>query len=107
MTISRSKYHNKKISTASGTFDSQKEYKRWLDLLEMQRAGLITGLARQQRYELIPKINGQRATYYVADFCYIENGDLVVEDCKGYRTEVYKLKKKLMKWRYGIDIKET
>ena len=37
----------------------------------------------------------------------MENGKKVVEDVKGKRTEVYKIKKKLMLWRHGIKIKET
>ena len=43
----------------------------------------------------------------MADFTYYENGEYVVEDCKGYRTDTYKLKKKLMLWVHGIRIKET
>lgn len=50
----------------------------------------------------------ERACSYVADFVYTtRDGKLVVEDAKGFRTEAYKLKKKLMLWRYGIDIKEV
>ena len=51
----RSKYHNTKVTTADGTFDSMKELHRWSELKLMERAGLISGLARQQRFELIPK----------------------------------------------------
>jgi hypothetical protein len=43
----------------------------------------------------------------VADFTYMEDGKLVVEDCKGFKTDVYKIKKKLMLWVHGIRIKET
>jgi hypothetical protein len=56
---------------------------------------------------LLPKQDGERAVYYVADFVYTENGKLVVEDCKGCRTEVYKLKKKMTLYFHGIKIKET
>lgn len=50
----------------------------------------------------------ERACSYVADFVYTtRDGKLVVEDAKGFRTEAYKIKKKLMLWRYGIDIKEV
>lgn len=102
-----SKYHNVKVETPEGRFDSKKEAERYYELKLMERAGLITGLARQQRYELIPKVGNQRPTYYYADFVYIKDGKLVVEDVKGTKTEVYKLKKKLMRWRYGIEITET
>lgn len=111
MKIFRSKYNNKKIKTSEGTFDSIKEYNRWCDLKLMQRAGLITGLARQQRFEVIPKQRYEGKTilpaYYIADFVYIRNGKMVVEDCKGFKTDVYKLKKKLMLLRYGVMIEET
>lgn len=107
----RSKYHNQKVTTAEGTFDSKKEFQRWCVLKMMERAGTILGLERQKKFELIPKqkVNGKTILpcYYIADFCYIENGKLVVEDCKGTKTEVYKIKKKLMLWRHGISIRET
>lgn len=103
-----SKYHNIKVETPEGKFDSQKEAERYFELKLMERAGLITGLARQQKYELIPKVGSQRATYYIADFVYKDKeGNTIVEDTKGIKTDVYKIKKKLMKWRYGIDIRET
>ena len=61
---------------------------------------------------LIPtqKIGGktvERACTYTADFCYMQNGSYIVEDCKGMRTEVYKIKKKLMLYIHNIEIKET
>lgn len=107
----RSKYGNKKVATADGVFDSQKEYKRWVQLKLMERAGIIQNLTRQQTFELIPKqrAGGKtiRACNYIADFVYIQDGKTIVEDTKGVKTKEYKIKKKLMLWRYGIDIKET
>ena len=80
----------------------------------MERAGLICGLRRQVRVELIPNIYEgkkcvQRAANYVADFTYLQNGEMVIEDAKSpaTKTEVYKLKKKLVRWLYGIEIKEV
>ena len=101
------KYGAKKVYTPDGVFDSQKEYRRWRELKLCEIAGKITNLERQVAFELIPKQDGERAVYYVADFVYMEKGEKVVEDVKGYVTEVFKLKKKLMKWRHGIDIKIT
>ena len=50
----------------------------------------------------------ERKAEYVADFCYFdEHGQLVVEDAKGMRTQVYILKRKLMCWVYGIQVKEV
>jgi hypothetical protein len=96
--------------TADGIkHDSRKEARRWVELTLLQRAGEISDLKRQVKYELIPKQEGERAVTYIADFVYNDNktGNTVIEDCKGFKTDVYKLKKKLFQYRYGIKIKET
>ena len=103
-----SKYFNRKLKTPDGqVFDSVKEFHRWGCLRLLERAGRITDLKRQVKYELIPKQDGERACTYIADFTYYEDGKLVVEDCKGFKTDAYKIKKKLMLWVHGIRIKET
>lgn len=104
-----SKYYNLKTRTSDGVIhDSKKEANRWCQLKLMERAGLITDLKRQVKYELIPKQDGERACSYKADFVYhdAKTGKMVVEDTKGYRTEAYKIKRKLMLFRYGIKITE-
>lgn len=90
-------------------FDSAKEADRWIQLKLLERAGEITELVRQQRFELIPKNDRFRAVAYVADFVYVDTrtGHTVVEDVKGVRTEAYKLKAKMMYHRYGIEVKEV
>ena len=102
-----SKYHATKTVINSITFDSKREAVRFSELKLMQRAGLISDLRRQVKYELIPKQQGERAVSYIADFVYTEDGKTVVEDVKGVRTPVYKIKKKLMLWRHGIKIREV
>ena len=91
------------------TFDSKKEASRWCELKLLERAGLIRDLTRQRRIELIPKVGRHRARYYVADFEYLdtETGKMVLEDVKGVHTQVYELKKAIIRWRYGIEITET
>ena len=102
------KYGARKVKAPDGqVFDSQKERDRWCILRLLESAGRISDLKRQVSYELIPKQGTMRECSYIADFTYQENGKLVVEDCKGYRTEAYKIKKKLMLWVHGIRIKET
>lgn len=106
----KNKYSNIKTTTADGIkHDSRKEARRWVELTLLQRAGEISDLKRQVKYELIPKQEGERAVTYIADFVYTDKktGSTVIEDCKGFKTDVYKLKKKLLQWRYGIKIKET
>jgi hypothetical protein len=106
------KYHNNK----SSGYDSEKEHKRAVELSLMQRAGIISNLQEQVKYELIPPqydtVNGkkkciERACCYYADFQYVdEKGNTVVEDTKGMRTAEYIIKRKLMLHVHGIKIKE-
>lgn len=103
----RSKYNAKKVVENGQRFDSQKEYNRWCQLVLLEQAGEIQGLRRQVPYVLIEKSEHGRAVKYIADFCYMENGKEVVEDAKGFKTDVYKLKRRLMEERYGIKIRET
>lgn len=104
----RNKYGARKVKSPDGqVFDSQKEYNRWCNLRLLERAGKISDLKRQVKYELIPKQDGERACNYMADFVYCQDGETVVEDCKGFRTEGYKIKRKLMLWVHGIKVKET
>ncbi len=120
-----SKYKAHKVVVNGIKFDSKKEAKRYKDLLLLEQAGTIKDLQRQVKYVLIPAqyapdIIGKRGGHkrgkllerecsYVADFVYTdtESGQTVVEDVKGFRTEVYKIKKKLLLERYGIQIKEA
>ncbi len=107
--LSTSKYRNQKTQINGITFDSKHEAQRYAELLLLQRAGEIQGLNRQVRFELIPKQEGERACYYVADFVYnvTATGEMVVEDAKGVKTDVYKIKRKLMLWVHGIRIREV
>lgn len=103
----KSKYGNIKTTTSDGiTHDSIKEANRWCELKLLERAGKISGLQRQVKFELIPKQDGERAVVYVADFMYVEDNKFVVEDVKGKRTKEYIIKRKLMLWVHGIRIKE-
>lgn len=108
-----SKYHATKTVIDGITFDSKREAKRYQELKLLERAGAIRDLKRQVRYELIPAfdVGGKhyRPTSYVADFVYTDTatGAEVVEDCKGYRTDVYRLKAKLFAHKFGVAILET
>ena len=109
-----SKYGNRKVILDGISFDSKKEACRWQELRLAQRAGVISELRRQVSFELIPAIreNGktvQRAAHYIADFVYVQDGQTVVEDVKSdaTKTQLYQLKKKLVRWQYGIDIQEV
>lgn len=103
------KYHAKK----SGGYASRKEHRRANELKLMQRAGVISNLREQVSFELIPAQRGkdgkllERSCSYIADFVYTdEHGNTVVEDTKGMRTDVYRIKRKLMLRVHGIIITE-
>ena len=110
-----SKYGNRKITAPGGEkFDSMKEYNRWGQLKLLQRAGKISGLERQVKFLLLPVQRDEQGTLLehasssVADFVYTaDKGNRIVEDCKGCKTDVYKLKKAMMLYFHRIRIKET
>jgi hypothetical protein len=89
------------------TFDSKWEAERWGELTAMERAGYIVNLERQIPYDIL--VNGMKICKYVADFRYSQVDDYgnetqIVEDAKGVETPEFKLKKKLMKAVFEIDI---
>lgn len=111
MIAMKTKYHSRKITRDGITFDSVKEYRRWCELSLLERAGTIQNLKRQVKFELIPsqRVDGkviERPCTYIADFVYTENGKMVVEDTKGFRTTDYIIKRKLLLWVHGIRIQE-
>ena len=105
-----SKYKNKKVEYKGLKFDSKKEYLRYLVLEDMQKKKEIAELRTQVPFELIPpfELNGKKykGMKYIADFTYKKDGELVVEDTKGFITDVFKIKRKLMAYIHKIEIKE-
>lgn len=102
-----SKYRNVKTVVDGITFASIKESRRYQELKLLERAGEIKGLELQPRFAI--DITGVHICNYVGDFLYhdVEKDKAVLEDCKGFKTPSYNLKKKLVKAIYGIDILET
>ena len=103
------KYHNIPTTIDGIRFDSRKEANRFYQLRLMERAGEISNLRRQVEYELIPAQKtpagrSVRPVKYVADFVYDDHGKTVVEDVKGVKTREFRIKSKLMLWRYGIVV---
>lgn len=105
------KYHAKKTTIDGIEFDSAKEAKRYAKLRDMEEAGEIDGLRLQVPFELLPSFECDGVKYrgmkYVADFVYHRGGKVVVEDCKGFKTAEYKMKKKLMAYINHINIEES
>jgi len=101
-----SKYRNKPVELSGIRFASQREAARYKELRLLERTKDIALLRLQVRHPL--RVNGQLICTYVSDFEYYGDGTgLVVEDVKGVKTPVYKLKKKLMRAVYGIEIREV
>lgn len=105
---SAAKYHNHKCIVDGVSFDSKREAAHYQVLRLLQRAGQISDLRRQVKYDLI--VNGIKVCSYIADCVYVDNrtGMTVVEDVKSAptKTREYRLKKKLMKACLGIEIVE-
>ena len=110
----RSKYGNTKVEVNGVKYDSKKEAKKAEELEMQERLGIISNLERQKKFVLQPsfKFAGHtiREIAYVADFVYMENGTQVVMDVKSPITRanpVYKIKKKMMMYVHGIEVKEV
>lgn len=121
-----SKYHNRKteyIDPETGEtifFDSVKERDYYINLKALEMAGEVIGIKRQVPLLIQPDFidpNGKkvRAIKYIADFTYLEVkksancGTCYIKhyvDVKGFKTDVYKLKKKLLAYQ-GIVIEEV
>ena len=117
------KYHNRKVEVDGIMFDSKKEAKRYKELINQEEEGAITDLKLQEKFILIPAqrepdIVGPRGGIkkgrviekecaYIADFTYMKDGNLIVEDTKGFRTKEYIIKRKLMYSVHGIRISEV
>ena len=103
----KSKYKNIKVNG----FDSKKEYFRALQLDIWQKANVISDLKFQVKFILIPALKENNKTIerecsYIADFTYFDKDkNFIIEDVKGYKTEVYKIKRKLMRQK-GLIITE-
>lgn len=106
------KYRAQRAELDGYTFASKREMRRYAELKLLEKAGQISGLRMQPRYVLIEpfEYRGEkvRGMSYVADFEYQENGTTVVEDAKGFRTDVYAIKLKLFKFKYPeLEHRET
>ncbi len=120
----RGKFNNKKMSTPDGEFDSKGEWERWLFLKEALKNGQISDLRRQVKYTLIPtqyrteivhlktkdkevQRVAEREITYTADFVYEKDGEMVVEDFKGFPNDRWPLKKAMMLYFHGVAIREV
>ena len=126
-----SKYHNEKTISGGIHFDSKKEARRYEELMLMLRAGQVRDLKLQETFTLQDAYTSPaglrvRPIKYVADFTYYEKRFIqcggydstdrsseewffVVEDVKSKatKTKIYEIKKKLLRDKFGIEIREV
>ena len=104
--MNKSKYRARKVEVDGIIFDSHKEARRYRELKLLEQAGKIKDLGLQPNFLLQPsyKKDGKtiRKIEYIADFTYydLERNEMVVEDVKGFRTDVYRLKKKKFEYKF-------
>ena len=105
--LRRGKYNAKRTEVDGVVFDSQKEARRYSQLKLMERAGEIEDLELQPRFDFV--LNGYKIGFYKADFRYVRKSDgvPVIEDVKGYKTDVYRLKKRMVAAFFGREITEV
>ena len=108
--IHYNKYKNRKVQIDRYVFDSVKEGKRYRELALLEQAGEISDLELQPKFLLQESFRKNGKTYrkieYRADFMYKQDGKVIVEDVKGMKTDVFKLKLKLFEYKYPeLEIK--
>lgn len=106
-TYRRNKYRNVVVKDEFGKKkgDSIGELRRYEDLKLLEKAGNISNLEFQKTIELQEAfVDNQgkkhRAINYIADFIYKENGITIIEDFKGFATKDFKIKEKLLRYKY-------
>lgn len=99
------KYKAIKTEVDGIMFASKKEAMRYKELKFLRSQYRISDLILQPKFPV--EVCGKKICTYVADFLYHENGQKIIEDVKGVKTPVYRLKKKLVEAIYNITIKEV
>ncbi|CDV96392.1 Protein of unknown function (DUF1064) [Desulfitobacterium hafniense] len=100
-----SKYNAKRVQVAGKVFDSKAEANRYRELLLLMKTGEVAEVECQPRFLLQEgfRKNGKthRPIYYIADFLVkYADGHTEVEDVKGVKTEVFRIKQKMFEKRY-------
>lgn len=104
--IQKSKYHSRMVEVDGHIFDSKKEAQKYIQLKLWRQAGVIKDFELQPEFELQPGYRDRFGRWvhpikYRADFRVIyPDGRAVIIDTKGYRTKDYRLKRKMLLYRY-------
>ena len=98
----KSKYGANKVEIDGIKFDSQKEGNYYNELKIRLQTGEIRGFCRQAEFILAPNLR------YKADFIVFNNdGTAEIVDVKGFKTQVYKDKKKVFEDKFNLKIEEV
>lgn len=98
------KYRNVPTTVDGIRFASKAEAKRYQELKLLERAGEVSDLVLQRRFQLTTG-EGIKIAVYVCDFDYLDaDGNRVTEDVKGIETPAFKIKAKLFEAQYGRKI---
>ena len=100
----KNKFNAKKTEVDGIVFDSKAEAKRYTELKLLEKANVISDLRLQPKFDCV--VNGKKICTYRADFDYYEADKYVCEDVKGFKTPVYRLKKKLVEALFEVIIIE-
>jgi len=105
----KSKYSNKKVWLDGMIFDSTKEAAYYADLKLLLAAKEIIAFNCQVEFILQEGQIGTKPIIYKADFLVIDKtGHPYYVDVKGFKTDVYKMKKKMLLTKYpNIDFREA
>lgn len=107
-TLTEAPKENKYHAQRAGRYASKREAAHAAVLDALQRAGHIRELREQHPIILVPGDGKLRPIKYIADFTYIDrDGKFHVVDCKGFKTQVYRLKKRMAALLLGISIEEV
>jgi len=104
----KSKFGNNRVEFNGKMYDSQREAGVAAKLQALERTGKIREYREQHRIQLVPGDGKLRPVVYVADFYYVDlDGTPHVLDAKGFKTAVYRLKKRLAALLLRIEIEEV
>lgn len=105
ISIKQNKYRNTIVEIDGIKFRSKKEGQRYVELKMLMKCGDVIDFRMQVPFE-VSKANGKNIRYFLDFEVYWKSGTITYEDVKGKRLPLYKLKKSLVKEKYGIDIAE-
>ncbi len=95
------KFRNKPTEVDGARFQSKKEARYYEQLCLARRSGDLLFFLRQVPFHL------QSGVRYVVDFVeFWKNGETRFVDIKGFQTQTYKIKKKMVESEYPVEIIE-